>query len=204
MNQPRTAGLNMSLRNFFLATAIGLVIWASGAAAQESLGEFVKEYGVDWMIGRWVATTSEGDKIETLYQWQLDKHLVTMSFKGGGLEARGMIFYSPSADEVVQVGVDNKGGSNSGVWEVEADKAVAKIVHTEADGQTHRIAIVHSKLDAQTMKVEFYSVDSAGERAEEPLAALEYKRQKRTRRQTSDKTRDISKGRRKRSTDSNP
>jgi len=89
-----------------------------------------------------------------------------------------MIFYVAAEDKVIQIGVDNRGGSSRGAWEAEGDKAIHKIEHTRADGETSRITIVHSRGDANTMKAAIYRVEETGELAEEPWGTLEYKRQK--------------------------
>ena len=106
------------LRNVLPAVAAVLVILAAGARAQQNLGELVTDYGYDWMIGRWVAETDEGQKFEVLYRWELDKHMISMHFKGGDYEYRGMVFFVPDKEQVVQVGADNTGGSGKGVLEV--------------------------------------------------------------------------------------
>ncbi len=51
-----------NLRNTFLAVAAILVILATGASAQQKLGDLVTEGGFDWMIGEWVATTDQANK----------------------------------------------------------------------------------------------------------------------------------------------
>ena len=174
MNQLKTA----RLRNTLLVLAAGLVILAGQAAAQEKLGDLVSEVGFDWMVGKWVAETDEGRKYEIVYKWQLNKHVVTVHFKGGDYEHLGMIFYVAAEDRVIQIGVDNRGGSSRGGWEAEGDKAIHKIEHTRAGGETSRITIVHSRGDANTMKAAIYNVEETGELAEEPWGTLEYKRQK--------------------------
>ena len=165
-------------RNTLLAVAAILVICAAGASAQQRLGDLVTEYGFDWMMGEWVASTNEGEKIHSFYKWELNKNLVTLGFKMGEFEGRGMIYFVPAEDKVVQVGVDNRGGIAKGTWDADGDKAVARLEYTPAEGDIRRMASVHSKVDAETMKVEFYAMDSNGQLAEEPWGTLEYKRQK--------------------------
>ena len=158
MNQPKTARVHMSLRNSLFVVGIVLTTLATGARAQQSLGDIVKEYNFDWLIGKWVGQTSEGDKIQVIYKWELDKHLVTIDLKWPDYEHRGMIFYMPAADEVIQIGVDNKGGTWKGTWTAEANKGILKIEHTKADGEIQKMAIIYSKVDAKTMKTELYGV----------------------------------------------
>ena len=175
MNQPKTAGLYRSVRNCLLAVAILLFAWSVQAAAQQSLGDIVKEYGFDWLISKWMTKTDEGEKILITYKWALDKHLVTIDYKGGDYEYRSIVFYMPAEDEVVQVGVDNKGGTWKGTWDAEGDKAVMKVEKTEANGKTEKMVAFLSKVDDQTMKAELYAVNESGELADKPLSIQQFK-----------------------------
>ena len=167
-----------NLRNTVLAMAAILVILTGGASAQQKLGDLVTKGGFDWIIGKWQATTDQGDKVDLVYKWELNKNLITMGFKIGDFEGRGMIYYVPADNKVVQVGVDNRGGISKGTWDADGDKAVARLEYTPVEGDIRRMASVLSKVDANTMKDEFYTMDSNGRLAEEPLGTLEYKRQK--------------------------
>ena len=163
----------------FLLLAVGLVIWTSSAAAQEKLGDLVEEAGFNWMIGRWTATTDDGQEIEISYRWGLDRYLATYDFKMGEFAYRGMIFYVPTEQKVVEMGVDNRGGTAKATWDIEGEKAVSKSERIQADGETVRMAIINSKVNNKTMKMELYGTDSSGEQADEPWATLQFKRQKR-------------------------
>lgn len=176
MIQAKTERGAISWNSILPILAAVVVILAAGARAQQSLGELVKEYGLEWMAGRWVATTDQGQKIEAVYRWELNRHLVSTHFKMGEFEGRGMIYYSPTEDQVVQVGVDNRGGSNKGIWYPEGDKLIAKLEYTQASGESGKMAVVHWKVDARTMKAAMYAVDESGELADEPWGTLEYKR----------------------------
>lgn len=178
MNQLRTVRLNMSLRKTLLVLAAGLVIFAGQALAQDKLGDLVSEAGFDWMVGKWVAETDEGQKYEIVYKWELDKHAISVHLQRGDYEHHAMIFYIAAEDKIVQIGVDNRGGSSKGTWEAEGDKAIHKVEHTLADGKTGKIGIVHSKTDVGTMRAAAYLLNDAGELAEEPWGVLEYRRQK--------------------------
>jgi len=119
MNRPKIS----KLRSTFLAVAAILIILTAGAGAQEKLGDLVTEGGFDWMMGKWVAETDEGQELQIIYKWELDKHLVTVHLKWPNYEYRGMIFYLPSEDKIVQVGLDNKGGNGRGTWGADVNKA---------------------------------------------------------------------------------
>ena len=178
MNQSRAKAAKIRLTRIFPVIFVGLVIWTSGAAAQQSLGDLVAEAGFDWMIGNWVATTDDGSELVAVYQWQLNRHLVSTHLKAGRFESRGMIYYLPGEDSVVQVSVDNMGGSSKGIWNPEGDRAVCRLDYTQRTGETMKMEFIYSKVDADTMKVVMYGVDESGQLADEPWATLEYKRQK--------------------------
>jgi len=124
MNKQRTAKVSFG-KIMLCATAI-VIIWAGSAAAQQSLRDIAKEYGADWLVGRWAATTDDGTEIQLVYRWELDGHLVTVDFKMGEYASRGMIFYVPGEEKATAVSVDNRGGRSKGTWEAQDDKLVSK------------------------------------------------------------------------------
>ncbi|MHC4244826.1 MAG: hypothetical protein ACYSU4_20645 [Planctomycetota bacterium] len=178
MNQSKTATIHTVLRKTILAGAAIVIILTVGAGGQQSLGELVTMGGFEWLIGDWKATTDMGVEVHSFYKWGLNKNLITMGFKMGEFEGRGMIYYEPAEFKVVQIGIDNRGGIAKGSWDAEGEKAVARLEYTPPDGEMRRMASVHSKVDAKTMKVEFYEMDSDGWLSDEPRGTLEYKRQK--------------------------
>jgi hypothetical protein len=177
MNQRTTPKANMSLTKMFLVLVIGLLVWTSTATAQEKLGDLVAEMGFDWLAGRWKAITDDGQDIELSYQWSLDRHLATVDFKMGEYASHSMIYYDPVEQKIVEVGVDNRGGTGKGTWDIEGEKAVSKSDRRAPDGQTMKVAMLHSKVNAKTMKLAVYAIDDSGERADEPWATLDFKRQ---------------------------
>jgi len=185
MNQQKSVSANkqtplgVSLKTALLTLVVMLVVCTTQAAAQQSLGDLAKEYGVDWLVGNWVTTTEEGEKLQLIYRWKLNKHLITMQIKVGEFEYLGMVFYKPMDEQVIQVGADNRGGGSRGLWTVEGDKAILKIEYTDTYGETRRFAAAHSRIDKTTMKVELYGVDEGGNIADEPWSSSQYKRQKR-------------------------
>jgi len=166
----------MRLRNACLPLAALCLLLAAPALSQQSLGDLVTEGGFDWIIGKWAATTDDGQDIQLTYQWQLEKHAIAGYFKMGSYETRNIIYYVPSEDKVVQVGVDNQGGSSKAVWEPSGAKAVCKTEGLAADGQVNKMGVVYSKIDAKTMEVEVCEIDSSGQLGAYPWATLEMKR----------------------------
>jgi hypothetical protein len=134
--------------------------------------------GYDWMIGKWVAMTDDGQELQLVYKWELDKHVVSAHFKMGTYEFQSLIFYVPAKEEVVQIGADNRGGHSKGIWEPSGEKAISKTEGTDVNGQVNKMGIVYSKVDADTMKVEVYEIESTGELAAYPWATIEFKRKK--------------------------
>jgi hypothetical protein len=188
MERSKTTKIHTVLRNTILAGAAVVVILTVGADGQQGLGELVTMGGFEWLVGDWKATTDQGAEIHSFYRWELNKNLITIGFKMGEFEGRGMIYYDSTGDRVVQVGVDNRGGVAKGYWDADGDKAVARLEYTPAEGEVRRMASVHSKVDADTMKVEFYEMDSDGWLADEATGTLEYKRQrKQTEKKEDDK-----------------
>ena len=178
MNRIKTAKNHTILKNTVLAGAAIVVILTVGAGGQQSLGEMVTMGGFEWLIGDWMATTDQAGEIHSFYKWGLNKNVITMGFKMGEFEGRGMIYYDPAEFKVVQIGIDNRGGIAKGTWDADGEKAIARLEYTPADGEKRRMASVHSKVDAKTMKVGFYEMDSDGWLSDEPRGTLEYKRQK--------------------------
>ena len=167
----------MSVKGAFLSVVALLAVSAIPATAQQSLGDLVAQGGYDWLIGKWVATTDEGDKLEFEQKWGLDKHVILVDFTMREFKMHGMILFVASREEVIQVGADNRGGTWKGTWRDEYGSAVHRMEHTSADGEIQKAEIVHSKVDADTMKAAMYGLDGDGYRSSEPWSTLTYKRQ---------------------------
>jgi len=185
VNERRTA--KMSLEKVLLwATAI-LIIWSGSAVAQQSFRDLAKECGADWVVGRWAATTDNGTEMQLVYRWELKGHLLSVELKVGEYVSRGMIFFIPADEKVVQVGVDNSGGRSKGTWEVQDGKLVSKSERVDAEGNVQKSAAVYSKVDAKTIKIALYGLNQYGELNDEPWGSLDFKRQVGKTRKKTDK-----------------
>lgn len=167
----------MTVRHAFLGVVALLLISTVPVAGQEGLGELVAQGGYDWLVGKWVATTSGGDSLVFEQKWTLDRHAIAVDFQMRDFKMSGLIVFVPSREEVLQFGADNQGGIWKGVWRDEYGSAVHGMEHTQADGEIQKAEIVHTKVDADTMKVAMYGLDSNGYRNSEPWSTLTYKRQ---------------------------
>lgn len=152
-----------------------IVLGAGPAIAQEKLADMVAAGGYDWLIGKWTATTDDGDTIHFDHQWGLDKHIVHVTFAMAGIEYRGMIIYIPWREEIVQVGADNRGGTWKGTWTDEYGSAVYRSTQTKADGTTEKMALVYTRDAAGAIKVAVHGLDSDGWRVQEPSTTLTFK-----------------------------
>jgi len=167
----------MSGKSTFLTGVVLIAVCAVPAVAQQRLGDLVAEGGYDWMIGRWAATTDDGQKIEFEYSWGLDKNIVLNGFRMGDFTYHGMIMLAPSGMEASDMGADSRGGIWKGTWYDDFDGLVRRTEYTQADGQVHKGEIVHTRVDADRMTVAMYAVDDSGYRSGEPWGKLTYKRQ---------------------------
>ena len=110
--------------------------------AQEKLGDLVASGGYDWIIGKWVATTDEGQKVESNFDWALDKYAVLNGLPDGGLHVPGHLTLSPTDEEAVDEGADSRGGIWKGSWSPDGEGLVRKVEHTSPDGQVRKGEIV--------------------------------------------------------------
>ena len=175
VNERRTAKVSFG-KTVLWATAI-LVIWSGSAVAQQSFRDLAKEYGCDWLAGQWTATTDDGTEIQLVYRWELEGHLLSVDLKMGEYVSRGMIFFVPDEEKVIQVGVDNRGGRSKGTWEEQDGKLVSKSENIDAEGNVQKNAAVFSKVDAKTIKIALYGVDQYDELNDESWGSLDFKRQ---------------------------
>ena len=168
---------HLGLRSSTLLTAVGTLALLGSLVAQESLRQNAEAAGTDWILGHWTAKTNEGQRVTAQFEWQLDGHVVMITFKMNDFLHRGMIYRAADKDQVVEVGADNQGGRVEGIWSVEGEVLVSRTMRVFPDGQTMRVANYHSKVDDRTMEVAPHLVEESGDVAEEPWATLVFKRQ---------------------------
>jgi len=178
MNPKRTTVLKKKVTKIFLAAAVGLIIWNSAASAQDSLGYLMEQSGSEWLVGKWVGESPDGQKFTMEYKWELKPYVLSVHFKGFDFEYHGIIFFKADEEQVVQIGVDSNGGNSKGTWLAEYGKAVMKAEVTGEYGDVSRMGFVYSNVDAKTMKCELYALDEYGALGDDPGMTLEYKRQK--------------------------
>ena len=99
-------------------------------AVQEKLGDLIASGGYEWIIGKWVATTDEGQKVECNFDWAVDKCAVLNGLRMGDFTYQGIVTLSPTAQEAVDVGADGRGGIWKGTWSPAGEGLVRKVEHT--------------------------------------------------------------------------
>jgi len=166
----------MSARSVFSTVVIVLMAWAAPGVAQEKLGDLVAAGGYDWIIGKWMATTDDGQKAESNFDWAADKCVILNDLRVGDFKYQGMILLPPTGGDAFDEGADSRGGIWKGTWSPDGDGLVRKVEHTSPDGQSRKGEIVYGKVDADTITIAIYATDSSGARNSEPWNKLTYQR----------------------------
>jgi len=167
----------MSLRSAFVTIVIVWAVCAVPGVAQEKLGDLVASGGYDWIIGKWVATTDDGQKAQSNFDWALDKCVVLNDLQVGDFKYQGLIMLPPGGGDAFDEGADTSGGIWKGSWSPEGDGLVRRVEHTSHDGQVRKGDIVYSKVDADTITIAIYAIGENGARNAEPWNKMTYKRQ---------------------------
>jgi len=160
-------------RVFLVLSAI--VLLGGSAMGQSPLENMVEEGQMGWLLGRWTATTDEGDSISLVYRWQLNKNMISVFFKMGDYSYQGMIFCVPGEEKVIEVGVDSRGSTVKCEWDVTWDGAMSKREASKVDGQKESMGIASSKVNKDTMKMKLYAMEY-GSLSNDAWATLEFKR----------------------------
>jgi hypothetical protein len=167
----------MSKRSVFGTVLLVLALSAASGVAQEKLGDLVASGGYDWIIGKWVATTEDGQKAESNFDWALDKCAVLNDLRVGDFQYQGLIMLPGGGGDAVDEGADTTGGIWKGSWAPEGDGLVRRVEHTSHDGQVRKGEIVYDKVDADTITIAIYATGDNGARNAEPWNKMTYKRQ---------------------------
>ncbi len=160
-----------------MVVAALLLAFPTTTKAQASLGDLVQEGNAEWLIGTWVATDDMGQEMVLSYQWQLNKHMLSIKLKTPEFQYQGIIIFLQSEEKVIQVGADNQGRTGKGDWT--GEYGIARLTHTLTGdyGQTETTEFAHSQVDKNTMKIDVYEVSRSGA-AVYPSSTIKLKRKK--------------------------
>ena len=167
----------MSLRSVFVTVVMVWAVCAAPGVAQEKLGDLVASGGYDWIIGKWVATTDDGQKAESNFNWALDKCVVLNDLQFGDFKYQGIVMLPPGGGDAVDEGADTRGGVWKGTWSPDGDGLARRVEYTSPDGQVRKGEIVYGKVDADTITIALYAAGENGARNAEPWNKMTYKRQ---------------------------
>ena len=176
MDTPTRTSIKATFRTVIIVSAILLIGLVTTSSAQQTFGDMVKENGFEWLIGNWTSTFEQDQTAQLTYKWAIKDHLICADFKAADYHYHGMVFFSPAEQQVVEVGVDSRGGVVKGTWGPEDMDAVSTTTRTDAKGNVEKIAFIHSKVDDKTMRVALYRLDENGNRPDNAWATMEYKR----------------------------
>lgn len=169
----------MNSKKTCLIASVILMSFVAPVKTQEKLGDFISEYGYEWIIGKWLATSEDSrTTYEVEYKWGLDKHVVIVDVKIGDFKYHGMIMFVPSREEITQIGADNQGGTWKGTWDEDSEGTVNRNERLKPDGTTTQMEHVYVKISADSFKIKEYPIEANGYRASGSKGELTFKRQK--------------------------
>ena len=175
----------MNRRNALTLTAVLTMLLISTSASALNLGELVEQESLNWVMGKWTATTDQGAEITLVHRWTLDKNAIAVNFTMGDYKYQSMIIKMPGyEDRVIEGGADNQGNMTKSEWAPEGENLVCTSTRYMADGEVMTTALVYSKVNWKTMKVAMYTVEN-GTRSDTPWT-VEFKRQPRQPKKTTE------------------
>ncbi len=158
-----------ALTNVAVLALAASVVFVRPVQAQESLRDTLRDRGVDWIVGPWTGTNSQGLLVAIEYEWELEGHLLEIDLTMGDGAYKGAILRRPADGELVEVGADAGGGMTHATWEVQDGALISKRTGTRPGGQVTRIAVRSEKVDADTVVATVHPLSPEGELGEETL-----------------------------------
>ena len=131
------------------------------ANAQASLGEMMKENGIDWILGSWKAE-QDGNAVTLSYKWSVEGHVISSHLKMGSNETYALIGINPKSGKVEHLGFNNKGDKTTGEWMPFGDLPMLKVKSINESAEERSMAVAFKKVDDETIELQIYSVDDSG------------------------------------------
>ena len=117
---------------------------AQEAAAQaQTLGDVLREYGWDQVIGTWVDEETKGEGLKLTYKWRFEDHVVELTSRSPQEETVAIMGRNAQNGDIFQCGATSRGGSSLGKWEMVDGDAVLGLGFTGGDGQQGGMRIRH-------------------------------------------------------------
>ncbi len=114
------------------------------------------------MLGSWGDRDSKGGLVKITFDLRLDGHAVAVKITAPDRNAEGIIAQNAKTDEIGYVVVDNRGGGAIGKVAPEDGAVVMRLNYQSGDGDEGKMAVVHEKVDADTLKLTIRELDSSG------------------------------------------
>lgn len=163
MKQPARLRL-LSAAPFAVALFLGLVPgFTTPATVADSLGEVLREKGLESFVASWGDKATNGDAVKVSYEWKLERHAISVKVEMNDRRVEGMIFLDPKTRGITHIATDTNGGVTAGTWTIEEDRVVLKFTYTDRNGETKKGAIAHAKVDADTLRVKMHKVSDSDE-----------------------------------------
>jgi hypothetical protein len=161
-----------------LSSAIVLSLAMTAIAAEpNNVGNILKENGFDWLFGKWETISDSNQKFEAAFELKADGYAISIEAKAGKNDHTAFVYYSPAQKAILYAGIDSSGRIYTGTWEIKDNKLILNLEQNIPDGATNYFVRYLSKVDTNTMKSVTYNIVN-GKRADEPIAILEFKRDK--------------------------
>jgi hypothetical protein len=145
--------------------------------AQVTLASLANEANAGWMLGSWKGTTDTGDSIELSFNWELDKHIIVLSLKASGMEAKGYTIMEPGAELPSYMGVDNRGSVSKGNWNYEDGALVLRIETKRPYESPQKWAATFSGSEASGLTLKMHGLESWGGLSYPAMATIKLKKQ---------------------------
>lgn len=155
-----------------LGVAVAMTFGADSLRAQESLRDTLTGANVEWIVGSWTGTNSQGRAVTVRYEWGLDGNALEIDLLQGGNAYEGMIVRRPTDGDLIEFGADNRGGITRSTWQIEEGRLISERVNTRPAGQVVRVAVVSRRVDGNTVVATVHSLSEAGQIGEDTLETV--------------------------------
>lgn len=153
-----------TLSQILSIAALSVSFTASNLQAQ-TLGDVMKEAGIEKMLGTWVDADTNGENFKLSYKWKIKDHAVELSLKTQESTSSALIVFDQESEQVLQMGVNSEGALGRGTWTAQDGSAVLDLTQTNADGQEVELTITHTIADKNSLTVGF-EMQSTGDTGE--------------------------------------
>ncbi len=136
-----------------LALSCGLALVCAAQEAPATLGDVLREYGFEQVIGDWIDAETRGKKLKVTYAWRFEEHLVEISTWSPHEQTTAFMGLNARTGDVYHVGATSRGGGSRGKWDVVDGDAVLALEFTGGRGEQGSMRIRHHPEDDNTILI---------------------------------------------------